>query len=430
MTFNTGDVEMTNNEAWNKLFEKYDIQNQINKYGVFEISANQIKEFREPRLMTKFDTYDSRPSAFGKKLAILPNSRGTYLIGNFDAYRKFPDTDNDIHHVEFPDYFETISKNQINSEANAINVMSITNILNDFLGEEGMVQTISGRMSSGIFNFNISDTRNKNNINIPVQNSQIEIDGGFENHNAIAIIEGKNIFNDNFLVRQLYYPLRCWHNKVSKIIRPIFMVYSNNIFRLMEFEFTDIKNYSSISFLRQKNYSFEETTISMQDLIEVLKSTCIKPEPVDVPFIQANSFNIAISILEMIKDNPITTEKIAENIGFDIRQSDYYYNACRYLGLAEKIKNDSGKTVVALTKIGKNLLEMPYKKRQLQYVSLMFEHEILRYSFEIAIDNGKIPDKKFLAQKILELELCKDSAERRASTVSTWTKWIFDLIND
>lgn len=198
----------------------------------------------------------------------------------------------------------------------------------------------------------------------------------------------------------------------------------------MEYEFTDIKNYSSISFIRQKNYSFEETTISIKDLIEVLNSTSVKPEPVDVPFIQANSFNIAISILEMIKDNPITTEKIAENIGFNIRQSDYYYNACRYLGLAEKTKDDSGKTVVSLTKIGKNLLEMPYRKRQLQYVSLMFEHEILRYSFEIAIDNGKIPDKKFLAQKIQELELCKDSAERRASTVSTWTKWIFDLIND
>ncbi|MGB4439793.1 MAG: hypothetical protein WBJ13_11375 [Sedimentibacter sp.] len=421
---------MTNSEAWNKLFEKYDIQNQVDKYEIFEISANQIKEFREPRLMTKFDTYDSRPSAFGKKLAILPNSRGTYLIGNFDAYRKFPDIENDINHVEFPDYLETINKSQINSEANAINVMSITNILNDFLSEENMVQTISGRMGSGVFDFNILDTKNKSNINIPVQNSQIEIDGGFENQNVIAIIEGKNIFNDNFLVRQLYYPVRCWHNKVSKVIRPIFMVYSNNIFRLMEYEFTELRNYSSISFIRQKNYSFEETTISMQDLIDVHNSTIVKPEPADVPFIQANSFNVIISILEMVKDNPITTEKIAESVGFNIRQSDYYYNACKYLGLAEKAKNDIGKTVVALTRRGKNILGMSYKKRQLQYVSLMLEHEILRYSFEVAIESGKIPDKKILAHKILELRLCKDSAERRASTVSTWTKWIFDLIND
>ncbi len=277
--------------------------------------------------MTKFDTYESRPSAFGRKLVILPNSRGTYLIGYFDAYKKLPSMDNDITHVDFPNYLETINKNKINSEANAINIINITNILDDFLDEENMIQTISGRMSSGIFDFNIFDTKNKNDINISVQNSQIEIDGGFENQNIIAIIESKNVFNDNFLVRQLYYPIRCWHNKVSKAIRPVFMVYSNNIFRLLEFEFRDIKNYSSISFIRQKNYSFEETTISMQDLIEILNKTSIKPEPIDVPFIQANSFNIAISLLEMVKDIPIPIDIIADNIGFNVRQADYYFNA-------------------------------------------------------------------------------------------------------
>ncbi|MFA7107195.1 MAG: hypothetical protein WC154_07840 [Candidatus Izemoplasmatales bacterium] len=421
---------MNNNEAWEKLFEKYDIHSQVNKYGIFEISANQIKEFREPRLMTKFDTYESRPSVFGNKLTILPNSRGTYLIGNFDTYRKFPNMVSDIHHVEFPDYLETINKNQITSEANAINVMSITNILNDFLQEDNMLQTISGRMSSGSFDFNIYDTKNKNNAKIAVHNSQIEIDGGFENQNIIAIIEGKNVFNENFLVRQLYYPYRCWQNKVTKIIKPIFMIYSNNIFRLMEFEFQELNNYSSISFLHQKNYSFEETKISMQDLMEIYLSTCVKPEPVDVPFIQANSFNTAISILEMVRNSPLTTEKIAENIGFKQRQSDYYYNACKYLGLAEKSKNENGNTVVTLTKKGRTLLDMPYKKRQLQYVSLMLEHEILTYAFEYAINEGKIPDNKLLEYKIRELKLCEDSADRRASTVSSWIKWIFDLINE
>lgn len=421
---------MTNNEAWEKLFKKYDIQNQVNKYGIFEISASQIKEFREPRLMTKFDTYESRPGPFGKKLTILPNSRGSYLIGNFDSYERFPVITNEIQHVEFPNYLETINIDHINSEANAINVMSISKILDDFLNEEDMVQTISGRMSSGAFNFNIYDTKNKNNVKIAVHNSQIEIDAGFENHNVIALIEGKNIFNENFLVRQLYYPYRCWQNKVTKNIKPIFMIYSNNIFRLMEFEFEDLYSYSSISFLRQKNYSFEDTKISMQDLIEIYRSKCVKPEPVDVPFIQANNFNTVISIMEMVKDNPLTTEKIAENIGFNQRQSDYYYNACKYLGLAEKIKNENGRTVVALTKKGKNLLDMPYKKRQLQYVSLMLEHQILVYSFELAINNGNIPNNKLLENKIRELKLCDDSADRRASSVAAWTKWIFDLIND
>jgi len=60
----------------------------------------------------------------------------------------------------------------------------------------------------------------------------------------------------------------------------------------------------------------------------------------------------------------------------------------------------------------------------------MLEHEIIRYSFEFALEYAKIPDNKLLAYKILELRLCEDSAERRASTVSSWTKWIFNLIND
>ncbi len=424
---------MTNNEAWDKLFDKYDIYNHVDRYGYFEISANQIKEFREPRLMTKFDTLESRPSAFKsnkRKLTILPNSRGTYLIGNFDAYKEFPETSSEITHVQFPEYLETISKDKINSEANAINVMSIASILDDFLDEDDMLQTISGRMSSGSFNFDIFDTKKKENVKVSVQNSQIEIDGGFENQNVIAIIEGKNIVNENFLIRQLYYPLRCWKNRVSKIIKPIFMVYSNNIFRLMEYEFTDLNNYSSISFIRQKNYSFEETTISLQEIVDIFNSTTAKPEPVGVPFLQANNFYTAISIMEMANKKPVTTDEIAENIGFEKRQSDYYFNACRYLGLAEKIRNDKGQVVVVLTDLGKKLFQMPYKKRQLQFVYLMFEHEILRISFSVALNSGEIPDNKFLENKILELGLCADSSGRRASSVASWTKWIINLVND
>ena len=44
-----------NDEAWSKLFDKYSILDEIQQKGEYIISANQIKEFREPRLMTKFD---------------------------------------------------------------------------------------------------------------------------------------------------------------------------------------------------------------------------------------------------------------------------------------------------------------------------------------------------------------------------------------
>ena len=44
-----------NDVAWEALFDRYDILNQIDSNGQFIISASQMKEYREPRLMAKFD---------------------------------------------------------------------------------------------------------------------------------------------------------------------------------------------------------------------------------------------------------------------------------------------------------------------------------------------------------------------------------------
>lgn len=44
-----------NDKAWEILFEKYNILENIEKYGHFEISSKAINEVREARLMAKFD---------------------------------------------------------------------------------------------------------------------------------------------------------------------------------------------------------------------------------------------------------------------------------------------------------------------------------------------------------------------------------------
>ena len=55
-------IKMNVNEAWIKLFDKYDILHKIQSEGVFYITANQIKEFKEPRLMAKWDSSENLPS--------------------------------------------------------------------------------------------------------------------------------------------------------------------------------------------------------------------------------------------------------------------------------------------------------------------------------------------------------------------------------
>ena len=44
------------------------------------------------------------------------------------------------------------------------------------------------------------------------------------------------------------------------------MVYSNNIFRLLEYEFTDLRYYNSLRLVQERNYSLEEIEITLDDL--------------------------------------------------------------------------------------------------------------------------------------------------------------------
>lgn len=416
-------------DKWREIFDKLNVAEQINENGLFYITADQIREFKEPRLMTKFDTKKSLPEVFDNKYGILPVTRSKFVIGEFELHKKFPDSNINkmITHVKLPDYYESINVKDISSEAVAINVMGITPILDDFLGEERLVQTISGRMGSGEFDFKIGS---KNNIHsISVKNSMIEIDGGFENRNIFTIIEGKNVVHEDFIIRQLYYPYRLWHNRLTKPVKTVFMVYSNNIFRLLEYEFLDICDYNSISLIREKYYSLEDIEIKLEDIEKIYKKVKVKPEP-DVTFVQADSFDKVISLIEHLNEKALTLAEIAELFGFRIRQSDYYFNACKYLGLAYKKEDGDGIKRVYLSADGKRILKLPYKQRQLEYVRLILEHQIFNDIFKTANEAKRYPDKRFVINKMRELSLCSESLlSRRSSTVISWIRWIFNLTN-
>ena len=144
------------NDAWKALLDKYNILEEIKNKGCFYIKANQIKEFKEPRLMAKWDSTDSLPKILREnKINILPDSRNSYVISDFLLYQEIPELKEHVtqmDHVELPN-FESINLNNINSEANAINVLLLTGILDDFLGTKSNVATFNGRMGTGEFDF-------------------------------------------------------------------------------------------------------------------------------------------------------------------------------------------------------------------------------------------------------------------------------------
>ena len=226
-----------NDVAWEKIFEKYDLLSEIAKNGVFEITADQIREFREPRLMTKFDHKVNLPKIFSENnLSILPITRGNYLIAHFDAYHKFEIPDKKVYSAELPDYIQSLDVNDIFSESVALNCAFVSGIIADFMEDEKILPTTTGRMGAGEFDFEISNIKNNSIYRVPVKNSQIEIDAAYEGIKNFAIIEAKRDISEDFLIRQLYYPYRTWQDRLSKNIKPIFLVYSNGIYHLYEFD--------------------------------------------------------------------------------------------------------------------------------------------------------------------------------------------------
>lgn len=425
-----GKKDFSVNEAWVELIKKYDIENIVKRKGYFQINSKQIKEYKEPRLMAKWDSSDCLPKVLqDKHLNILPESRSSYVMGDFLLYQEIPELKEHVSkmaHVDLPEY-ESIDIHHVHSEANAIHVMTLTGILDDFLQVERNVATFSGRMGTGNFDFYV-DTFYGGKQNIHVSKAQCEIDGGFEND---VIIEAKNVVHRDFHIRQLYYPYRLWKEKVKKPIRLVFSVYSNMIYRLFEYRFDEIEDYSSISLVKSKNYSLQDTTITQEDLLNVRRDTEITEnddkDKRKVSFPQANVMEKVISLMENLYHNPMTKQQIAELMNFDERQSDYYYNAGCYLELFQKAENNDRE----LTRLGERVFKMNYKERQLHIVSLILKHKIFADFFDSIINTGSLPNKKEIEERMIALNICNncDTLSRRANSVLGWLKWIFNLTN-
>lgn len=420
-----------NDIAWNKLFEKYDISQNIQKTGYYLINSSIINEFREARLMTKFDYKSQLPEIFSKNnYSILPISRGGYIISDFETFKDFESNETEINKIDFPNYLESIDFDNISSEATALNCAYVTGIIQDFVQEE-LKPTVSGRMSSLAFSFSIN-TKNQP-IRIDVNNSQIEIDGGYEGANSLCLIEAKNSISKDFLIRQLYYPFRLWNEKVSKRVRPIFLSYSNGIFHFREYLFEDPLHYNSIKLIREKKYAIRDGAINLELIQQLSQRVEIGSEP-EIPFPQADSFERVINLCELLNDKEeLNREYITQNYDFNVRQTNYYTDAGRYLGLIDK-KNVNREVSYFLTREGKRLFGLSIADRQEKFIELILSHLAFNNTLILYLQKGKSPSKNEIVEIMKTSDLYKVDSEstfqRRASTILSWTNWIFNQIEE
>lgn len=437
---NTKKTKTKNDIAWEALFEKYSILEKINEIGYFEIESNSINEFRESRLMAKFDHSGTLPKIFKEhKLSILPISRKKYIIGRFDTYLKVDyDPSLEPTPVDFPSSIESIDYCNLFSESAALSCAFNIDIIDDLINSDGEIfkQTVYGRMSTGKFNFFIKDRVDNKQYQIEVDNSQCEIDAGFESENYFVLVEAKLYDVDNFLIRQLYYPYQLWSNKIrTKQVIPVLMTYSNssNIFSFFIYKFENLLDYNSIRLVEQKNYVIAPEIITHDDVSEIFKSITIAPEPKNIPFPQANTFARIIDLLTILLNKELTKEEITANYQFNQRQTNYYTNAARYLGFVEKSEDRNTKEInFKLTDETTDYLKKRHKIKILYFIRKILQYEVFYKTFESTLSNGEIPDKNELIKIILSCNsnLSNTTADRRSSTVRRWIEWILSMISD
>lgn len=416
---------------WKKLFEKYNIVDKINRDGHFIITSTQINEFREARLMTKFDHKTNLPVLFQKyNLSILPITRGSYIISRFDAYKSLShDKEVETIEIPFPSEIESIDINNIYSEATALNCAYTTGMINDFLGEDITFPTVSGRMSSQNFNFHIRNVENNKKFLVDVSNSQVEIDGGYEGRNKLMLVEAKNSISSDFLIRQLYYPYRLWDNKISKEVVPVFMTHSNDIFSFYEFKFENPMEYNSLVVVKQKNYIIAPDRITLDDILNILKNVVIIQEP-RISYPQADSFERVINLLEMLMQEDREKDELTHTLDVHHRQTNYYTSAGMYLGLIDK-KTEDGLIMYYLTDEGKRIMKLPYKQKYLSIVRKILQNPSFNKAFKIYLQQGYLPSRDIIVDIMKEFNVYNVFEEstfyRRATTVRCWLDWILGL---
>lgn len=412
-------------QLWEEIFTDYNILNEIKEKGYFKITADQIRVYKEPRLMAKFDFSKQLPKVFKENdLGILPIRNGEYVIGKFNLFENIKNTkyeEINIKKVELPSFIETIDPDNIYSESNALNVASLSGMFKDAFDEE-LYETIQGKMRTNTFDFIISSNEVENSIE--VNGAAIEIDGGYESKSKVVLVEAKNSMPEDFVIRQLYYPYRHWKDKVTKEIVPVFFAYDNGVYNMFIYSFEDLYNYNSLKLNKIKRYmiSSKSAETVKKEIFQNIELVNELPQD-EVPLPQADSFSKVIGALELISNDVNTANDIANELEFDNRQGKYYIDALRYLELVQK-GDKYGE--YKLSPYGFALVNVDIKTRNEKIIGLILKHKPFYDVYKYFIENGELLSRKDIKDIIRKYipEMAEETVNRRASTIRGWIQWI------
>lgn len=415
--------------AWKEIDKQLLLQKRLATGESIRISANAIKKFtgREPRLMTKFDARGQRPSVLSKA-TLLPVRNGEYLILPGDGYR-----DLDPPRERRPWPIGDVASRLLSlpweegpaSESQLIDMAFASGLLDEFLQETGAFLTVRGRLRSPEFDFFFPSALGSEPVN--VSGVQVEVDAGYEGEN-LNIVEAKLGSWADFHVRQLYYPIRMWQERVSgKSIRAVFMSYSDRVASLRLYSFCPLEHYGGLRLEKAVDYFIDELE-QEPSISEILVRTPSEPAPNGVTFPQADDMRKVLDVVDATAAGVSSRAEIVDRYGFAERQAQYYPSAARYLGLLHRTG-----TAWRLTELGQSFSSASRAARHRIVIERLAALPVFRTALEHALTgDNTLPSTEMISEWIADaslvagLPLTGSTLARRAATVRSWTSWALE----
>lgn len=302
---------------WKTLFKNKGINiSHIDTYLPIRVTSKDMNDTKDilgakakdARFLAKIDTREDLPSIFKEHdLFLLPIKNGEFLILKGEGFCNIKNMSSSVFDFETKLKFELLSSQIGNSEMQHLDYTFNTGLLHHHYNADVLHQTIRGRKYTPAFSFYFNSQR------IDVEGVQIEVDGGYEGEEILALIEAKNIKTDNFVIRQLYYPFRTWkHNVPKKDIKLSFFSHNNGIYTLHDFIFSDPKNYNSIKQLKTSHYRI----VSFKKINNFKLPLNPSGENI-VP--QADDLHKVVELVEKISKGTTASQSMADAFGFDKR---------------------------------------------------------------------------------------------------------------
>lgn len=398
--------KISNNDAWENIFEDLHILDEITINKYYDISADEIKrrDGKEARLMTKVDHREHLPKVMRENgLSILAIKNGLYRIAKTDPFidiRREPQCD--IKVIEQPTDIISIDPLNLRSESASLDIAKISNMLSEVFGEETQL-TIRGRLR-GNLEFNL------NSIPYNIDGVQIEVDGGYEGQNSINLIEAKIGYRNNINIRQLLYPELYWKNQFRgqrKTVKSFVFYYQDDIFRFIPFKYDG--NIITALHEEEKAFIFNRTSTFKLSHIEKNKTILVNES---APFPQADDFEKIHAIFLNIENDDCPT-KVSVIGDFDIelveRQYDYYFNVLRWMNLCEY---NNG--CIVLTDKGHHLLSLNIEKRMEEFARIIFSEPICYNELK------RLPQNE---EDFQRYRIGGSTVGRRLSSIRSWIKY-------